>query len=81
MAKEDEMGDRQRQHEKPKGYDEKRKGNDRRLRGNDKANVEQYWIDMDGVEFERELGSLFQTMGYESGKDSYSPETRGLTWC
>ena len=28
------------------------------------SKLEQYWIDMDGVEFERELGSLFQTMGY-----------------
>ena len=28
------------------------------------SKLEQYWISMDGVEFERELGSLFQTMGY-----------------
>ena len=29
-----------------------------------KRKLEKYWIDMDGVEFEQELGNLFRTRGY-----------------
>ena len=60
-AAKEEAERQQREAERARWEAEERRQEAERLR---QRKLEQYWIDMDGIGFERELGGLFRTMGY-----------------
>ena len=60
-AAKEEAERQQREAERARWEAEERRQEAERLR---QRKFEQYWIDMDGIGFERELGGLFRTMGY-----------------